>query len=328
MNAILAVDGGQTQVRFALFTDAARPQTGQLPGLDYSGDPDGIHTITTLVKALASHVPAETHLDTVALTLTGMPGAATTRTSIGQMVHEYIHANRVIVTSDLPAAYLGALGPTPGVVISAGSGAIALALDGHGGRCSSGGGGALLGDDGSGYWIGHHALREAWRVHTGRAGSIPLFELATRRYGSLSSLPSRLRASNTQVSEVAAFVPDVATAAEGGDPVATGLLQRAGQHLAGILAAAATGVPATEDAATAVPTASWSGRLLHLPALRATFAEQVAKVTPHLALAPPRGSTLDGAHLLAQLGDLSILGGDAQIVPRSKQSRVISRGTI
>ena len=70
-------------------------------------------------------------------------------------------APRVIVISDVEAAYLAALGAVPGVLLLAGTGSIALGRDGRGRWTREGGLGPLLGDDGSAFSIGRAWLRDA-----------------------------------------------------------------------------------------------------------------------------------------------------------------------
>jgi N-acetylglucosamine kinase-like BadF-type ATPase len=68
-------------------------------------------------------------------------------------------ARRVEVLSDAQIAHLGALGGGPGVLILAGTGSIVIARD-HAGRWARAGGfGPLLGDEGSGFWLGRAWLR-------------------------------------------------------------------------------------------------------------------------------------------------------------------------
>ena len=68
-------------------------------------------------------------------------------------------APRVLVISDVEAAYLAALGAEPGVLLLAGTGSIALGRDGSGRWARAGGLGPLLGDDGSAFSIGRAWLR-------------------------------------------------------------------------------------------------------------------------------------------------------------------------
>ena len=54
---------------------------------------------------------------------------------------------------------MAGIGHEPGVVIIAGTGSIAYGHNGQGQAARAGGWGYVLGDEGSGYWIGRHALR-------------------------------------------------------------------------------------------------------------------------------------------------------------------------
>lgn len=69
-------------------------------------------------------------------------------------------ARRVRALSDVELAHEAAFAGGPGVLVIAGTGAIAYARDARGRSARAGGLGALLGDEGSGFWIGRQALRE------------------------------------------------------------------------------------------------------------------------------------------------------------------------
>ncbi len=86
----------------------------------------------------------------------------------------------MLVSDDAVTAHLGALGGEPGVVIVAGTGAIALAVDEVAARAD--GWGTRLGDDGGGYWIGRAGLAAALRAHDGRGGSRELLARAMARF--------------------------------------------------------------------------------------------------------------------------------------------------
>jgi len=80
---------------------------------------------------------------------------------------------RVFVEIDAHIAYMGALGPKPGVLLIAGTGSIAIARKTDGSWIRAGGWGPLFGDEGSGFWIGRAAIRTALRAHD--LGDIPDF---------------------------------------------------------------------------------------------------------------------------------------------------------
>src|SRR5262245_33131411 len=72
-------------------------------------------------------------------------------------------AMNVHVISDAEAAYRGALGDTPGVLLLAGTGSMALGRNASGRWARAGGLGPLLGDEGSAFWIGREWLRTSTR---------------------------------------------------------------------------------------------------------------------------------------------------------------------
>ena len=81
--------------------------------------------------------------------------------------------NKCIIVSDADAALEGAFGGGPGIIVIAGTGSIALGKDTLGNTARSGGYGHLLGDEGSGFWIGREALRKCLdEFHAGN--TIPL----------------------------------------------------------------------------------------------------------------------------------------------------------
>ncbi len=145
-------------------------------------------------------------------------------------------APRVVVISDVEAAYLGALGATAGVLLLAGTGSIALGRD-RGGRFTRAGGlGPLLGDDGSAFAIGR-----AWL----RAGS---------------TAPTRVRRIVTApdaVARVAALAPAVLRRARRGDRAARRVVADAQRALADLVVRAAPRL----GRGRAIPV-SWAGGLL------------------------------------------------------------------
>src|SRR3954447_770842 len=114
MMRALLIDGGQSGCRAAHLVDGVRVATTTGPGLPRRGRDYAV------LRALGAG-----GVDVVAAGLTGFAGdAAAVAAALG--------APRVVVTDDAVIAHLGALGGEPGVVVVAGTGAIALAADGEG----------------------------------------------------------------------------------------------------------------------------------------------------------------------------------------------------
>jgi N-acetylglucosamine kinase-like BadF-type ATPase/TusA-related sulfurtransferase len=189
----------------------------------------------------------------------------------------------VLLASDVLTSHAGALGLTPGVVVAAGTGAVALGTDLRGCWVRSDGWGHLLGDEGSGAWIGAAGLRAALRAHDGRTGGSPaLLERLVARFGPPETLPAQVYGDAGAARRLAAFAPDVAAAAPE-------IIAEAGSRLAATARAALhPSLPRR---------VSWAGGLWRLPGLLPAFQGELGDVE----LVAPRGDALDGAVALARL---------------------------
>jgi glucosamine kinase len=81
---------------------------------------------------------------------------------------------RLQAETDSFAMLLGAHGGRPGAILIAGTGSIAEALRADGRRATVGGWGFPVGDEGSGAWLGLHAVRHGQAALDGRANASPL----------------------------------------------------------------------------------------------------------------------------------------------------------
>ena len=122
-------------------------------------------------------------------------------------------ARRVEVLSDAQIAHLGALGIGAGLLILAGTGSIVIGRDGDGRWARAGGFGPLLGDEGSGFWLGR-----AWlRATTQGEDFMPA---------------RRLIQSPDPVRRIAALAPSVIARARRGDRRARSIIEEGQRHLA------------------------------------------------------------------------------------------------
>jgi N-acetylglucosamine kinase-like BadF-type ATPase len=147
-------------------------------------------------------------------------------------------ARRVEVISDAQAALLGALGQRAGVLVLSGTGSILIGYDGRRRWTRAGGLGPLIGDEGSGFWLGREWLRSM--VET----------------GSLSRT-LRLVHAPDPVAAIAALAPTVLARARRGDPHARRIVREGQRHLAASIrdVARRLGLRAPIDA-------SWAGSVL------------------------------------------------------------------
>ncbi|GGS37492.1 hypothetical protein GCM10010270_03330 [Streptomyces violaceus] len=95
-----------------------------------------------------------------------------------------IDAGPPVISSDIEAAFASAPGaPADGLALVAGTGAVAMRITDRRGTATVDGDGWLLGDDGSGFWIGRAAVRAALRMADGRGAPTVLAELVGRELG-------------------------------------------------------------------------------------------------------------------------------------------------
>lgn len=96
-------------------------------------------------------------LDRLVLGSTGLwgPAARQARRALAGLARE------VKIFSDLELLRDAAFAGGPGIAVVAGTGAAAIGCDASGRRRRAGGWGPLLGDDGSAFWLGRAALRDA-----------------------------------------------------------------------------------------------------------------------------------------------------------------------
>src|SRR5256714_3515216 len=143
------------------------------------------------------------------------------------------HKSRVLVVNDALIALVAGAGDAPGIVIIAGTGSIVYGRNGGGEAARAGGWGHIIGDEGSGYWIGREALAAVMRAADGRGPSTRLTDemLAHFQVADVSRLPRIVYDREVPRMSVAAVGPIVQQVAEQGDAVATGILERAAEEL-------------------------------------------------------------------------------------------------
>ncbi len=153
------------------------------------------------------------------------------QSELGRALRSEDIAGRVVVVTDIEIALVAAFDDGPGIVVSAGTGSIAVGRDRKGALSRMGGYGWQMGDEGSGYAIGRAALGAVSRARDGRSPSTPLQHrvLAATRSTTFDELVSW--AATASPAEVAALAPHVLEVAAAGDVVARGILDYAAREL-------------------------------------------------------------------------------------------------
>jgi len=140
---------------------------------------------------------------------------------------------KVLVVNDaLVALEAGAPG-APGIVLIAGTGSIAYGRNEHNQAARAGGWGYMLGDEGSGYWIGRAALRAVLREADRRGPATRLTGLLLNYYGvaRAQDLIAQVYHGGLRPSAIAALAQCVQGAFSDGDAVSIGILRGAADQL-------------------------------------------------------------------------------------------------
>jgi N-acetylglucosamine kinase-like BadF-type ATPase len=162
------------------------------------------------------------------------------------------HYARVLVVNDALIALVAGAQDAPGIVIIAGTGSIVYGRNAGGEAARAGGWGHMIGDEGSGYWVGREALAAVMRAADGRGPETRLTADVLRHFGiaDVSRLPRIVYDRDVPRMSVAALGPIVERSVRAGDAVATRILERAAEELVLASRSVATALEMRGDAFT------------------------------------------------------------------------------
>jgi N-acetylglucosamine kinase-like BadF-type ATPase len=287
--SVLALDAGQTGIKVRFARADAAPVERVFPGV--RTDQPLLPQLAAVARETASGSP----VGTLTAGVSGLTSAEHDAAELRALVHDLAPA-RVMLAHDSTTSYLGTLGAGHGAVVAAGTGVVTLAV-GPAGVARVDGWGYLMGDAGSGFWIGRAALEAVMRAHDGRGPATSLSEVVRSRWPDLEDAYVQLQSDPARVSVVAWFAEAVAARAAS-DEVAARICRDAGEELAlSILTAL------RRAGADAAPVVSAIGGVFRGEHVRAAFEEAVRDVHPAVRFEAPHGTGLDGAEALARLAD-------------------------
>lgn len=237
---VCAVDGGGSKTLAVVCTmrgkESARAVTG--PSNYVAGEADRVvENVTAAVKQVVRATWATLPIEALWVGLAGIdrPGA---REEIGaRLAHLAVD---VRLTNDAELLF-GALDDEVGVVLIAGTGSIALGRDRHGNTARAGGWGYLIGDEGSGYYMGRYALEAASRSADGRDDETALLPaiLAHWELDEPMQIIETLYRERENKALVAELAPIVIATALDGDEAAMMIVAECADQLGAMVAAVA-----------------------------------------------------------------------------------------
>ena len=140
---------------------------------------------------------------------------------------------RILVVNDALVALEAGAPAQSGVVVIAGTGSIAYGRNDRNEAARAGGWGYMLGDEGSGYWIGRAAVRAVLREADRRGPATLLTGLLLNYYGvsRAQDLIHHVYQGTLRPAAIASLAQCVQGAFSDGDPVALGILRGAADQL-------------------------------------------------------------------------------------------------
>lgn len=247
MRFLMGVDGGGSSTRAAIVASGIWQVLGQgTAGSSnhYSvGAPvaaENCHLAVQRALAAARRDHPELSLETISAWGFGLAGVRRRRDALlmrEQLKKQFPDAARLILETDAVAAHYGAFGGSSsgGVMLSAGTGAIGLGIDEENAQFYADGWGPLLGDLGSGYWIGQEALRAVCHAQDSQDAALQEMRKVLLERLELEDWDALIRwvyAPETSRGQVAQLSRAVFELASAGDASAIEIQKRAGVHLA------------------------------------------------------------------------------------------------
>lgn len=297
-NYYVGIDGGGSSLRVVIVDADLRicaESTGESANPGVAGHDEAAHRIQAAIRgALAAGGLSAESMTAVGI---GVAGAAAAHSAgwLQTTLQGVLPQAQAVLSSDIEIALVGAHGSRSGVLILAGTGSVAGGISTSGDYLQIGGWGYLIGDEGSGFWIGREALRAVSRADDGRSQPTALTAAILSTLGLCSPpelIPWLYGRQSGQAAVVAALAPLVLDQATAGDAVACAILDAAADELALL----SRTLYARLD--LIAPKIAFAGGLLHSPN---PLSERLCTRLGLSDYPRPRYSPVVGAALLARL---------------------------
>lgn len=201
----------------------------------------------------------------------------------------------VEVVGDMVIALQAAFGDGPGVIVIAGTGSIAYGRDDQDNIARAGGWGAAVSDEGSGHWIGRHAVQAVLRARDQNQPTA-LLEAVMKVFHADTPDQLVIIANASPAPDFASLVPAVLSAAASGDASALNVLTLAGEELARLATIVIEKLKAQGNIAVAMA----GGVFAYSPIVRKVFSGRVASAHPTATISPIIVEPVQGALELAR----------------------------
>jgi N-acetylglucosamine kinase-like BadF-type ATPase len=230
---VLGIDAGGTKT-VCLLADQHGLILGEGRGPGANLHAAGEHAVEQVLRDIMSEAIGNRAIAPAAICvgIAGVDREDEART-VREVMRRIGHRSRVLVVNDALIALVAGAQDAPGIVIIAGTGSIAYGRNANGDAARAGGWGHMIGDEGSGYWIGREALAAVMRASDGRGPATGLTREILTHFDvdDESRLPRIVYDREVPRMSVGTLGPIVQRVAEQGDAVTMRILERAADEL-------------------------------------------------------------------------------------------------
>src|SRR5919112_5567467 len=239
----LCVDGGQTKTAVSLLDEEGKTLESWREGpLTTPSKPGAADNLRAVVRSACEELGRRLERsggaapEAACLSLTGYhEGDEFVPPLVKEEARRVVpDLERIHVVPDYVGNWAAATAGEPAIMVLSGGGAVAYGRDSSGHSARSGGWGHLLGDEGSGYWIGLEAIKATLRSW---ADIIPKTALEAHVMETLGAeddrqVLSRVNSGSFSEAEIDDLVPLVASLARDGDESSHRIIEEAAYYLA------------------------------------------------------------------------------------------------
>jgi glucosamine kinase len=298
MSLVLGIDGGGTRTR-ASIVDTASANGKHVIAFAESGSIKrlrvGARIAEENLRSLLAEVYAQSgtrgvsaaSVGVASATMPGIPEWITTVLREFKIEKSEIVGDEIIA---LDAAFEGG----PGILQIGGTGSNTIGRAPGGGCECAGGWSSRLGDEGSGYWIGLHAIRRALKAYD-REEPTKVLERVGEIWGTPTLEALVNLGDSTPGPDFAALAPAISELADAGDAVAIDVLKQAGADLVDFVLLVRTKLRRKHSITCEVPVAYIGSVIEKTPIVRREFFAGLKAAAPEMPVLENAVVALEGA---------------------------------
>jgi glucosamine kinase len=306
MSVVLGIDGGGTRTRASIVLETGVEDAGGRRVLAFAESGSikrlrvGAQVAEENLRTLLSEVYVQAGVTRVDAACCGvasasMPGIPEWITAVFQdfgVARSEVVGDEVIA---LDAAFKGG----PGILQIAGTGSNTVGRAPDGSTENAGGWSSRLGDEGSGYWIGLHAVRRALNAYD-REEPTQILDAVGRAWGTATVEELVNLGDSTPGPDFAALAPIVSELAEAGDAVALGVLKQAAADLVDFVLLVRGKLRRKHHLTEEIPVA-WIGSVIDKAwQVRESFTAGLKAAAPEIVVGDKEVAGIEGAIWRAQ----------------------------